>query len=213
MNNFKIEDFDVVKFDEILGRGLSLGLGEQGGQVCIEAAVCEVLGLTHSDDPQCITQAVRNFKLILNDSKWSSPEVRAKSLRDLGLAQLGSLGVVNGEEFDKRMAEKTIRVILPKLFRELWPEDEKMLAVALRCEQEGTKEAAKAAAKAAFSFPSSAFSFAVTCCNDRAAAWAAGDAAGTAANSDEYLNLSAQLALETLRELESPGIKFLREAE
>jgi len=49
------------------------------------------------------------FKIRLNDARWSSPTARATGLRDLGIAQLGSLGVVKDTEFVKLMAEKTIR--------------------------------------------------------------------------------------------------------
>jgi hypothetical protein len=113
----------------------------------------------------------------LNDARWSSPQARAKGLRDLGLAQLGSKGVVSDQEFARLMAEKTIRVILPKLFRLVMANDKDVMAAVDRCEREGTGEAATA----------------------EAAAWAG----------DEFLILSASLALETLRELNSPGIALL----
>src|SRR6516164_1788792 len=51
MKTFDIKTFDVTKFDRILSAGLSSGLGERGGQVCIEAAICQTLGLPHGDDP------------------------------------------------------------------------------------------------------------------------------------------------------------------
>jgi len=80
----------VPKFDEILSRGLSHGLGKRDGMMCIEAAVCAALDLPHGDDPQCVAAAVRSFKIALNDSNWSSPEARAKGMRNLGIAQVGS---------------------------------------------------------------------------------------------------------------------------
>jgi hypothetical protein len=173
---FKLEDFSVEKFDSILAKGLSHGLGNPGSQVCIEAATCQTLGLPQGDDPGCVSAAVRYFKIKLNDSRWSSPEARAKGLRDLGLAQLGSKGVVNDYEFAKLLAEKTIRVLIPKIFRSVFVDNETCLAAALRCEEEGTEAAANAAANAAY---------------------------------DEYLNLSAKIALDVLRELKSPGIALL----
>jgi len=142
-------EFDVEKYDTILARGLSHGLGEAGGQVCIEAAICEVLGLGHSDDPKCVSAAVRRFKISLNDSNWSSPEARAKGLRELGIAQLGSLGIV-------------------------YDTDAARAAYAARA-----ADAARAAADSA------------------------------AADSDSYLRLAADLALEVLRELKSPGCELL----
>src|SRR5205814_1045966 len=122
-STFDITKFDVAKFDLILSRGLSMGLGKQGGQVCIEAAICETLGLGHGDDPKCVAESVRAYKIRLNDSNWSSPKARATGLRELGLAQLGSMGVVGDSKFSSLMAERTIRVIIPKLFREVLGKD------------------------------------------------------------------------------------------
>src|SRR5580692_9706788 len=142
---FDVTSFDVAEFDRILSLGLSSGMGERGSQVCIEAAICQVMNLPHSDDPGCVAAAVRSYKITLNDSPWSSPAARAKGLHDLGLAQLGSKGVVDDREFATRMAEKTIRVLIPKLFRSIFPKDQACLDAALRCEREGTKTAAWAA--------------------------------------------------------------------
>ena len=50
-NSFDVKTFDVRMFDDILAKGLSLGLGVRGEQVCIEAAICQTLGLKHGDDP------------------------------------------------------------------------------------------------------------------------------------------------------------------
>jgi hypothetical protein len=186
---FDIQTFDIKKFDSILSHGLSSGLGHRGEQVCIEAAICETLGLPHSDDPKCVASAVRSFKISLNDSQWSSPQARAKGLRDLGIAQLGSLGVVDNVEFSKRLAEKLIRVLIPKLFRELFAGNKTLQDAADRCEKEGTSDAADAAARAAYAARAA-----------DAAAYAAGDS---------YLILAAQLALDTLRELNSPGVTLL----
>jgi hypothetical protein len=46
--------------------------------MCVEAAVCYALGLPHSDNPPCVGYAVRQYKIRLNDSNWSSNEARAK---------------------------------------------------------------------------------------------------------------------------------------
>jgi hypothetical protein len=51
---FNIKEFDIEKFDGILARGLSHGLGTRGESVCIEAAICETLGVEHGDDPGCV---------------------------------------------------------------------------------------------------------------------------------------------------------------
>jgi len=148
-SKFDLGKFDVDKFDRILSRGLSTGLGIQGEQVCIEAAICETLGLPHGDDPQCVAEAVREFKIRINDSNWSSPTARSSGLRDLGLAQLGSKGVISDIEFSKRIVEKTIRILIPKLFRSVFADNKDCLKAALRCEVKGTYGAAEAAAEAA----------------------------------------------------------------
>ena len=224
---FELSKFDVTKYDEVLARGLSRGVGKPEGQMCIEAAVCNALGLPHGDDPKCVARAVRSFKIVLNDSAWSSSKARARGLRDLGLAQLGSLGVVDNVEFSKRLAEKTIRVLLPKLFREVFPGNEKLLAAADRMEAEGTQDAAYAAdaadaaegaAKyAAYAAYAARYAADAADASRYAAKYAARNAAyaanavADAARADFYLELSAQLALDVLRELNSPGISLLEE--
>jgi hypothetical protein len=216
---FDPKKFDISKFDSILTRGLSTGLGQVGGQVCIEAAICETLGLGHSDDPKCVAPSVRAFKIKLNDSNWPSPAARAKGLRDLGIAQLGSLGVVDDIEFVKRLAEKTIRVLIPKLFRKVFANEPACLKAADECESTGTGRAAYAAERAAYA----AYAAYAVDAVDVAAADVAGYAAYAAyaadaayaaryaarAAGDEYLILSAQIALEVLRELKSPGVELL----
>lgn len=202
--NFDITAFDVKKFDSILSRGLSQGLGDRGKQVCIEAAICEAMNLPHSDDPKCVSKAVRSFKISLNDSSWSNPQARAEGLRDLGLAQLGSLGVVDDVTFATKLAEKTIRILIPTLFRTLFPGNPALLAAAQRCEDEGTVDAARAARAA--SYAARYASYAASEASD--AARVASDASD-ASDADAFLKLSAQLAMETLRELNAPGLALL----
>ena len=230
VEEFDAKKFDVKKFDEILARGLSNGLGVQGSQVCIEAAICETLGLPHGDDPGCVGAAVRAFKISLNDSRWSSPKARAEGMRDLGLAQLGSKDSVNDVEFVKRLSEKLIRVLVPKLFRQIFPENGVCLAAVDRCEKEGTLDAAASAAEQASAanaaYAANAAAYAANAAAYAASAAYAAKAAAYAANAanaaasaasaayaanaaDEYLKLAAEIALETLREMESPGVVLI----
>ena len=210
-------DFPVLipKFDKILERGLCSGLGAADGQMCIEAAITQCLGLPFGDNPSCVTPAVRSYKIALNDKIWSSPQARAAGLRNLGIAQIGSAGVVDDSEFLRRLAEKTIRVLIPALFRELFPDKPALLAVADRCEKEGTKEAAREARRlaAAADADADAYSaaYAAAAAADAAADAAANAAADAAAKprTDKYLLLSASLALDVLRELKSPGCEWL----
>jgi len=249
---FDVKTFNVPLYDEILSKGLSKGLGERDSNMCIEAAICTVLGLEHGDDPGCVARSVRSFKITLNDKHWTSKEARAKGLHDLGLAQLGSLGVVNDVEFMTRLSKKTIQVLIPTLFREIYPNNEKLLNLALVCEKEGSREsiinlktaadadaaaavaaayaaayaaAAADAAAAAYAAAYAAAAAAAAAADAAAAAYAAAYAAAAAAaadaaaaayaaaaaksRTDKYLILIADLALEVLRELNSPGIALL----
>ena len=197
-----LEKFDIKKYDEVIARGLCSGVGKSDGQMCIEAAICYALDLPHGDDPGCVTKAVRQYKIELNDARWSSDNARAAGLRDLGIAQLGSLEVVNDIAFSTLLAEKTIRVLIPQLFRDIFTDPE-LLAVADTCESEGSIQSANAAASAAASA-----SYAAASAATNAATNAASYAATNAAR-DKYLILSADLCMQCLAELKSPGIELL----
>jgi hypothetical protein len=217
---FDSTKFDVAKYDAILEKGLSYGLGERGSQVCIEAAICQTLGLPHGDDPGCVAASVRSFKIALNDSMWSSSKARAAGLHDLGLAQLGSKGVVSGEAFCKILAERTIRELIPALFREAFPDNKACLEAAKRCEDEGTEEAARDANKTASAADAANMAaYAADAANMAAYAANAANYANYAANyaadaanyaaADKWLLMSAKIALETLKQLNSPGVALL----
>jgi hypothetical protein len=219
-------DFPAVieKFDEILKRGLCVGVGKPDGQVCIEAAIAIALGLPFNDAPECVAASVRRYKIKLNDSpKWRSPQSRAEALRSIGIAQIGSKGVVDDKEFVKRLAEKTIRVLIPMLFRERFTNNAACLAAADKCEKEGSTVAARGARTAAYAADAAAYdaadaadaayaAYAADAADAAYAAYAAdaADAASRRASDPEkYLRLSAFLALEVLRELKSPGCAYV----
>lgn len=102
----------------IVDAGLSHGMGTpEPGKMCVEAAVCFALGLPHSDDPGCVAPSLRSLKIALNDKNWSSPAARAKGLRRLAIAQLGSKDVLDEKVFLERVVEMTIRRIVPKALR------------------------------------------------------------------------------------------------
>jgi hypothetical protein len=138
---------------ETVDAGLVHGMGEPvPGKMCVEAAVCFALGLPHGDDPPCVGRAVRAFKIKINDSRWSSDEARAKGMRRVAIAQLGS-DQIDQVAFAKIVAEETIRQIVPIALRaaaSLNPKKADVLeAAAIRCEKEGTREAARNARSAA----------------------------------------------------------------
>jgi hypothetical protein len=135
----------AAKVLAVVDKGLSSGVGEpRPGFMCVEAAVCFALGLPHGDDPACVARAVRSLKICLNDKNWSSKAARAKGLRRLALAQLGSAGVVNDHEFAKRLAELAIRKCVPAALRSAASiqkdptHKSAMLEAASRCEKDGS---------------------------------------------------------------------------
>jgi hypothetical protein len=179
--------------------GLVKGVGvAEPGKMCVEAAVCYALGLPHGDDPGCVSSALRRLKIRLNDSNWSSDTARAKGLRRLALAQLGSAGVLDDREFARRVVEMTIRKAVPVGLRAAARRNPKhaaaLEAAAVRCETEGTREAARegervaAAAYAAYAAAAAAAdaaadaAYAAYAAYDAAAAAAAADAAADAAD-------------------------------
>lgn len=169
----------IEKFDNILDRGLCTGIGTKDGQMCIEAAISVALDLPFNDNPRCVGSAVRAYKIKINDSHhWKDSKSRAKHLRNLGIAQLGS-NIIDQIEFSKKLAKATIQILIPQLYREIFPG--KYKDIIKRCELEGSKEAAKAAYAAA----------------------------AAAANSEKYLILSVNICLNVLKEMNCPGIAYL----
>ena len=234
-------DFEALipKFDKILKRGLRKGGGLKAGDIgCVENAVCEAIGLPYSDDPKCVAASVRTYKIGLNDAAWSSNEARASGLRDLGIAQIGSKGVVDDVAFAEGLSKLIIRHFIPALFRDVFRDEPKCLEAADRCAaavpaatpsaasdaasyaasaarsaRYAASDAASAARYAASDAACYAASYAASAASDAAsaaryAARAACDAACDAA-SDKYLLLSASLALQVLRELKSPGCEWI----
>lgn len=77
---------------KVVDVGLIEGLGSPvPGYLCVEAAVNLAMGLPHSDSPPCVAPVVRAFKIRLNDCpNWGDAKTRARGLRRLAVAQLGS---------------------------------------------------------------------------------------------------------------------------
>lgn len=198
--------------------GLVNGLGKPlPGKMCVEAAVCYALGLPHSDDPKCVAPALRTLKISLNDLKWSSPKARAKGLRRLAIAQLGSAGVLDEGIFLGHVVEMTIKKIVPMALHSsvaLHPDKKHknaMEVAAKRCETEGTKAAAKAAANAAASAARAAASAANAAANAAvdAAASAARAADAAAVGCDRVLSFFAEEVVQILIDMKAPGCEYL----
>jgi hypothetical protein len=141
---------------EVVDVGLCGGIGNPvPGHMCVEAAVCFALGQPHGDEPKCVNAAVRRFKIVLNDARWSSNQARAAGMRKLAIGQLGT----NDPSFDEAkfievLVEQTIRKIVPHALR-LAAKTAKgkrktsLEEAALRCERDGDRAAAGNARKAA----------------------------------------------------------------
>lgn len=122
---FKIDPKAIARFDEICSRGLCGSLTQNQGNgkpplFCVEAAIFKALNPDVGDDEvsdfnSYVHPYVSEFKIALNDSAWSSPKARAKGLHDLGIAQLGTAGKKEFDNFRNRVAIKLLRLKNPKL--------------------------------------------------------------------------------------------------
>jgi hypothetical protein len=184
---------------DTIDAGLVSGIGKPiPGEMCVEAAVCFALGQKHGDEPSCVSPAIRCLKIRLNDSRWSSTSARAKGLRRLGLAQLGSKDAIDDKEFNKRIAELVIRKVVPYA---LWcaakiqkgdKHKQALLDAAEACEREGTRTSALAAYKIAAA-AAAAYADAAAYAADSADA-AADSAADAAADAAAYAGAAAAYA-------------------
>ena len=235
-----IERAHAEKMMELLDHGLVSGVGEPiPGRMCVEAAICFALGLPHGDDPGCVSAPLRRLKIRLNDSSWSSNAARAEGLRRLAVAQLGSLGVLDDAEFRCRVVDVTIRKVVPLGLRATATRNPKhaeaLEAAAVRCEQEGTREAAQNGERvaravadaydAAYAYEAAeavvaayAAAYAADAAADVAvaayyaaayAAEAAAEAADDAEAQDRVLSQFAEWVVEILIDMNAPGCQWL----
>jgi len=230
--NTEITEDIARKVLTVVDAGLVNGVGTPiPGQMCVEAAVCYALGLPHGDDPACVSRALRSLKIRLNDSRWSSNEARAKGLRRLALAQLGSRDHVDDKEFTRRVVELAIRKSVPEALRAAASIHKDpthvaaLRAAAAECEREPTRAnalaAKKSAAAAAAAYAAAAYAayaaadaadaaaaYAAAYAADAAAAYAA-DAAAAADARDKSLASFAEGVVQILIEMKAPGCQWL----
>jgi hypothetical protein len=107
----------VAKVLAVVDKGLTHGLGDpKPGKMCVEAAVCYAFGESHNDQPRCVDPVVSALKIILNDKDaWPSDKARAKGLRRLAIAQLGTRGMAAFRDYMKFSEMVVIRDIYCKL--------------------------------------------------------------------------------------------------
>src|SRR5215207_1555586 len=174
----------------VVDKGLTNGLGvPQPGRMCVEAAVSYALGLPHGDSPSCVTPILRVLKISLNDKPWSSHAVRAKGLRRLALAQLGSADIFDESDFARRICEIAIRKQVPIAVRaaaSLLHGKSKvdLMSAALQCEEEGTYEATYAANTVTYAATNAA----------RTTSYAAASATSYAASATSYATAATAAA-------------------
>jgi hypothetical protein len=173
--------------------------------MCVEAAICYALGYEHGDQPKCVANCIRTYKIAINDVKWSSNAARAVGMRRAAIAQLGSDFLDLPENRDQRtafvtyLAEQVIRQIVPiplrlvaeKYKKQIGAENAaRLIEAALKCEQEGTEASAQEANDAA----NAAANAANAATYATYAAYAANDAYANAAAYAAYANAAANAA-------------------
>lgn len=111
----------AVKVLEVVDQGLTSGMGiPEPGKMCVEAAVCYALGIDHDDEPPCVNEDVRSFKIDLNDRNWSSEKARAQGLRRIAVAQLGSNKIAQNK-FYGELEFHVIKDVFPKIATKIYP--------------------------------------------------------------------------------------------
>ena len=212
----KITETQMKKVLDAIAPGLCAGLGNPiPGQMCVEAAVCFALGLPHGDNPSCVGSAVRAFKITLNDSSWSSNTARAKGMRKLALAQIGS-DTLDQMAFGQACFIRGTQTLLPYVLRKsatqiTEQEHKDALEKSVKeCEASKTLEEARAAVKSA-SASASAYAYASAYADAYAYAYTYASASAFFKDhlGDEFLTMTADIGLSVLVEMKSPGCEFL----
>ena len=215
---------------DVVNCGLGYGLGNpKPGECCVEAAVCYALGQPHGDQPTCVHPTVRAHMLSLNDSSWSDGQARAKGLRRVAIAQLGTADTLDGEQFKREFRVAAIQRCTPLLLRAAatlarkGKDDkhaEQIESVAAQCEA-GVPVAEALAAIKALHADSGAkcYAYANAYANAHAYANANADAYANAnANArpfslakprDKFLRATADSVEAALRACNAPGIALL----
>lgn len=211
--NIKVNRDLAVKVLSVVDAGLSSGIGTPTpGKMCVEAAVCYAMGLPHSDRPTCVSPVLRWLKIALNDNNWSSRQARAKGMRRLAVAQLGSVGTLDEKAFLAHVVDMTIRKIVPRGLRAaatLHPQQEhkaKLEAAAQNCEH-AASDAASDAARAASA--ASATSYAAARAASAASDAASYAARATSASMDGELTFFAEEVVQILIAMKAPGTQWL----
>ncbi len=216
--NMTITETIARKVLATVDAGIMAGIGQPvPGKMCVEAATCFALDQPHGDEPDCVGRAVRGFVTALNDARWSSNESRTVGLRKIAVAQLGSENI-NQERFKVLLTLRTIQKLCPKLFRGLArasqnPADKSaMETAAVQCEEATELKIATETLTLTRALALDlALDLALTRDLDLTRDLALDlDLTLTLTRaSDESLTLLADICLEVLVELTSPGCQWL----
>jgi hypothetical protein len=210
---------------DTIKHGLVRGLGKQEhGKMCVEAAVCYAMGLPHGDKPTCVGEAVREYKIRINDSNWTSDAARAKGMKRVAVAQLGSEHI-DQLTFSKRVAVLSVNKILSKVLR-----DAKLESDAVKCEaftdfekiidfcngiKKSTANANTYAIAYAYAYTIAnantytyayTYAIAIAIANAYANTYAIANAY---ANADDLLTMACEVAVQALKEQNCEGCNFL----
>lgn len=108
------------KLLNLIDAGLTRGIGHaRPGEMCIMACFNHVLGRQHGDNglQDCVGAAVRSFDIALNDSDWSSKAARAQGMRRESIAKIGS-NQINQDKFSFLLSLRVAQQLLPAAFRD-----------------------------------------------------------------------------------------------
>jgi len=194
--SFTITEPLVRKLLATVDVGLVKGLGSpEPGKMCVEAAVSYALDEKHSAVPSCVGSVVRVGKVVLNDSAWSSNMARARGMRKVAIAQLGSKDAIDYLKYARLLAQYTLAEIVP-LTTEYASASIEYADMSVRCVQRAYECAEDDNLVASIKYAEDSVMIAVY-------------AARFADTLDVALRLSAELMVRALKECGSPGCDWL----
>lgn len=122
----------------VVDQGLCNGLGDRvPGQMCAEAAVGYIFGDATEDRPVCVAESLRRLVVCLNDAPWSNNSERARGMRRLTIAQLGTDTEFDEWLFAGCLSEQVTRSILSRMLGTLStfcePQQSRLMDAATRC--------------------------------------------------------------------------------
>lgn len=212
---FKLTKELASKVLETIDAGLVTGMGKPTpGQMCVEAAVCYAMGLPHSDQPTCVSPALRSLKIALNDSSWSTNEARTKGLRRLGVAQLGSKDALDDAAFSKAVSTLVIQKYVPVALlaaasvQKKAAHKEKLEKAALLCSTDPS-EVAAISARAAAPYATGAAAYASYAAASAASAASYAWNAAQLSKRDSVLAEFGEDVVQILIKMNAPGCDFL----